>query len=270
MTRTETDLWGCYAAQLGGCFGPLNREHFISEKLLNEFMEKGGVQVTGFPHGNESGKPLGVPSIAARVLCTSHNEKLSDVDTEGGHFLKAFFRTHNGLMNEEFTTEQTYDFKGPLIERWLLKYGCGLIASGQAGVGTQRLQKSAPPVEFLQVLFGLETLPDDWGLYTRPTSETGVMKRKELSLGLYLPLQPTGTRHVCGVKMEHYGFTSILALSTPQKPSTGTDLEGSHHHPEFFKFSYKPTGRSAVITVNWPEAKRGVGFTVELNKGDLP
>jgi len=37
-----------------------------------------------------------------------------------------------------------------------------------------------------------------------------------------------------------------------------------------FPDSYKPTGRSAVITVNWPEAKRGVGFTVELNKGDLP
>jgi hypothetical protein len=62
--------------------------------------------------------------------------------------------------------------------------------------------------------------------------------------------------------MEHYGFTSILALKTPQKPFTGSDLKGSVHHPEFFKFSYEPTGRSAVIAVNWLSPKtRAVSFS---------
>jgi len=66
--------------------------------------------------------------------------------------------------------------------------------------------------------------------------------------------------------MEHYGFTSILALKTPPKPFIGTDLEGSIQHPEFFKFIYEPTGRSAVITVNWPSPKIGAGFVLNLGK----
>lgn len=267
MGHTES---GCYAADLGDCSGPLNREHFISDNLLQEFKENGGVQITGFPHGNDSGKSLGVPSIAARVLCESHNRRLSDVDVEGGGFVKAFLNGHNGLLKEEVTADQIYEFNGPLIERWLLKYGCGLIASGQAGSGTQRVQKTPPPLGFLQVLFGLETLPAEWGLYTRRTSATGALKRKELSLGLYLPLQLTGARRVCGVKMEHYGLTSVLALTAPQKPFAGTDLDGSLYHPEFFKLSYKPTGRSVVISVNWPDTMREVGFAIELHKGDLP
>ena len=95
-------------------------------------------------------------------------------------------------------------------------------------------------------MFGLETLPNEWGLYTRPKNSIGILEQKNLALAVYLPLQPTGTRQICGVKMEHYGFTSILALKTPPKPFIGTDLEGSIQHPEFFKFIYEPTGRSAV------------------------
>lgn len=227
--------------------------------------------MTGYPYGNDAGKKLGVKAISARVLCESHNSKLSDLDNEGGHFLKAFFSTHVGLLREEFATDQVHEVDGLLIERWLLKYACGLLASGQAAFGTERMQRTSPPLEFLHALFGVETLPDEWGLYTRPTSPIGVSERKGLAFGLYLPLQPTGVRHVCGVKMEHYGFTSIFALATPPEPFIGTDLEGSLHHPEFFKFSYTPTGRSAVITVNWPEQKREEGFTVELHKNlDLP
>jgi hypothetical protein len=263
--------WGCYAAQLGDCSGPLNREHFVSKNLLKEFEEDGRLQIRGYPHGNDLGTLLMcAESMSAKILCEGHNSRLSDVDREGGRFILAFFDTHNGLLGEKFTIDKTYECDGPLVERWMLKYCCGLLASGQAGFGPDRIEKTTPPLEFLQVLFGLETLPKEWGLHTRPTNPIGVSEQKNLGLGLYLPLQPTGTRHVCGVRMEHYGFTSILALRTPQKPFVGTDLEGSIHHPEFFEFSYASTGRRAVITVKWPEPIRGVGFTLTLQKGKPP
>jgi hypothetical protein len=70
--------------------------------------------------------------------------------------------------------------------------------------------------------------------------------------------------------MEHYGFTSLLALKTPQRPFAGTDLDGAIHHPEFFKFTYESTGRSVVIAVNWPSPKTGSGFVVNLHKRRLP
>ena len=261
----------CYASQLGDCAGPLNREHFISKNLLQEFEEGGKLQLTGYPHGNIAGNFLmSVESMQAKVLCESHNNRLSNVDTEGGRFLLAFFNAHEGLLNDKFTTDKRFECDGPLIERWMLKYACGLLASGQAGVATERIERTYPPPEFLQALFGLETFPDEWGLYTRPTKPMGVSEQKELALGLYLPLQADGTRHICGVRMEHYGFTSILALKTPQKPFAGTDLDASIHHPEFFNFSYQPTGRNAIIAVNWPNAKLGAGFVLDLHKGRPP
>jgi hypothetical protein len=256
---------------MGNCSGPLNREHFVSKNLLKDFEKDGGLHVRGYPHGNDAGRILmSAESMSAKVLCESHNSRLSNVDVEGGRFLLAFFNAHVGLVEEKFTTDQTYECDGPLIERWMLKFLCGLIASGQAGVGTERIEKTAPPLGFLQVLFGIETFPSEWGLFTRPTKPIGVSEKKDLTLGLYLPLQPTGTRHVVGVRMEHYGFTSILTLRTPQKPFAGTDLDGSIHHPEFFKVCYEPTGRSAVIVVNWPTPKTGAGFVLNLHKGRTP
>jgi hypothetical protein len=201
MKQTIGTVRGCYAAGLGDCSGPLNREHFISKNLLKDFEEGGVLHVTGYPHGNSAGQILmSAESMSARVLCESHNSRLSDVDVAGARFLLAFFGAHVGLLDEKFTTDITYECDGPLIERWMLKYACGLIASGQAGFGAERFKKTTPPVEFLQALFGLETLPDEWGLYTRPTNPIGFSERKNLGLGLYLPQLPTGTRAVCGVR----------------------------------------------------------------------
>jgi len=249
----------------------LNREHFVSKNLLKEFEKDGGLHVRGYPHGNIAGEILmSAESMSAKVLCESHNSRLSNVDVEGSRFLLAFFSAHVGLLEEKFTADIIYECNGPLIERWMLKYVCGHIASGQAGIDTDRIERTSPPLGFIQVLFGLETLPNEWGLYTRATNPIGVSEQKDLALAPYLPLQPTGTRHVAGVKMVHYGFTSILALKTPQKPFTGTDLDGAIHHPEFFKFSYEPTGRSAVIVLNWPSPKTGSGFLLDLHKGKPP
>ena len=269
MMTQAGDARGCYGAPLGDCSGPLNREHFVSKHLLKQLEEGGVLQVTGYPHGHNVGTLLmSAESMSAKVLCESHNRRLSNVDTEGGRFLLAFFSAHVGLLEEKLTTDIMNVFDGPLIERWMLKYGCGLLASGQAGVGMERVHRTHPPLEFLRALYGLEALPDEWGLYTRPSNSIAVMEQKDIALSLYLPpLQPTGRRAVSGVIVEHYGLTSILALRKPQKPFAGTDLEGSFHHPEFFEFSYKPTRRRVVIAVKWPDPKRGCGFVLELHKG---
>jgi hypothetical protein len=44
--------------------------------------------VTGYPHGNDDGKiPMSAESMSAKVLCQSHNSKLSNVDIEGSRFV---------------------------------------------------------------------------------------------------------------------------------------------------------------------------------------
>jgi hypothetical protein len=276
---------GCYAEQLGDCSGQVNREHFLSKNLLEWMQEDGRLQVIGYPHGKVDELLMSAESLTAKVLCEGHNSRLSDVDSAGGGFVRAFFDAQQGLLEEKFATDATIEFDGLLIEHWLLKYACGLIASGQAGIGRQRIEKGPPPLPFLQALFGA-ALPEGWGLYTRPTSPHGSADRKKINLKLYLPRQPTGTFHVTGVRMEHFGFTTMLALRKPEEPFTGSDLEGAFFRPAFFKFTYEPTGRSATIKLNWPDARRGCrplvrwhavstsrpssGFEVQLHKGTPP
>ena len=259
---------GCYAAQLGGCSGPLPlpREHFVSKNILKEFEEAGRLQVTGYVYDNVRQWLMFVESMSAKVLCEKHNRGLSDVDQEGRRFLNGFFHAHTGLLEGGFKADHTSIVDGPLIERWMLKYSCGLIASGQAaGVGAERMERTPPPLGFLQVLFGLETLSNEWGLYTRGATPPTSLPEKSLGLALYLPLQPSGKRHVGGVRMEHYGFTSLLALKTPEEPRPGTDLYGAIHHPACFKLVHAPTGRSVTIVVNWPEPKHDLGFVLDPN-----
>jgi hypothetical protein len=149
----------CYAAALGDCSGSLNREHFVSKNLLKEFEKDGGLHVKGYPHGNVAGEVLmSAESMSAKVLCENHNSRLSNVDVAGSRFLLAFFSAHVGLLEERFTADITYECDGPLIERWMLKYVCGLIASGQAGIGTERIARTSPPLGFLQV-----RIPDTQG-----------------------------------------------------------------------------------------------------------
>src|SRR4051794_10999911 len=45
MTQTAGKAWGCYAAALGGCSGPLSREHFVSKNLLKDFQGQGRLHV---------------------------------------------------------------------------------------------------------------------------------------------------------------------------------------------------------------------------------
>jgi hypothetical protein len=260
----------------------LNKEHFVSKALLQELNEGSGLKVIGYPHGNTGQILMSVESMSAKVLCERHNSRLSDVDTEGTRFILSFFNAHMDLLERRITADKKYAFQGPLIERWLLKYAFGLIASGQGGIGKERIIRSSPPVEFLQALFGLASLPPRWGLYVRPTSSIGIQKEKSLALALYLPRRPTGNYHVSGVKMEHYGFTSVLVLSNPRleivgTELTGSDLKGAIRHPDFFRFFHQPTGRTVEIRLNWPEKSgllgcwplrgRDSGFHIDLHKG---
>lgn len=120
MTHPGDIPRGCYAARLGECSGPLNREHFISKNLLKDFEKGNGSYVAGYLHSNRAGTILmSAESMSAKELCEGHNSRLSNVDVEGSRFLLAFLSAHVGLLEEMFTTDQTYEFDGPLIERWM-------------------------------------------------------------------------------------------------------------------------------------------------------
>jgi hypothetical protein len=263
----------------------LNKEHFVSKALLEELKDETGLKVIGYPHGNFGQILMSVESMAAKMLCEKHNSSLSEVDTEGTRYVLSFFDAYLNLNEARLTRDKKYVFQGPLIERWLLKYVCGLIATGQAGIGEERIIKQTPPVEFLQALFGLETMPPRWGLYVRPPSGPQIQVAKQINLNLYLPGLPNGNLRVSGVKLEHCGFTSMLLLRNPPLEILGTELDGSDlkgavRHPQSFQFIHEPTGRKVEMKLKWPENSgllhffpirgKATGFRMVFNKDYLP
>ena len=125
---------GCYAAELGDCSGPLNREHFISKNLLKDFEKDDGLYVRGYPHNNVDTILMSAESLSAKMLCERHNNRLSDVDVEGSRFLLAFFRLTWACSTKRSATGSKHSSARPANRAVDLKCLCGLIASGKPGV----------------------------------------------------------------------------------------------------------------------------------------
>ena len=69
------------------------------------------------------------------------------------------------LQDEQRKPRTVLLLNGLDIERWLLKTLCGLVVSGTAEViGIDNPQGWRPPLEWLNVIFGSQRLPDGCGL----------------------------------------------------------------------------------------------------------
>jgi hypothetical protein len=113
---------GCYAAALNDCDGgPLTREHFISETILELFGKRFVVEGTPW-----ASTPTWVSpgSLASRILCYRHNSDLSPLDATMGSLYAVVRSAHEGRQ------AGTHQFDGELIERWAIKLMLGAVASG--------------------------------------------------------------------------------------------------------------------------------------------
>lgn len=130
--RTAAKHARCYLARFGGCSSQLSREHYVSNAILTSMeaeADNGLVQVSGAPWTNEGEfKSLPAGSLAARILCTSHNRRLSALDAQAGQLWDAIRR----MTSAEDLDGGRVLLNGHDIERWALKYVCGQLLAGGA------------------------------------------------------------------------------------------------------------------------------------------
>lgn len=139
---------GCYAAPLNDCDGgPLSKEHYISKNILKQL---GKFKITGLPWTPPQGVDPGT-NLFALILCRRHNLALSSLDAVAGKLFKCIRDITLGKA------EQTvYNFNGYDVERWLIKFFCGLLASGNVTSvisKNQTLKKVTVPPKLLPILF---------------------------------------------------------------------------------------------------------------------
>jgi hypothetical protein len=110
---------------------------------------------------------VSIHNMSAKVLCSRHNEALSDLDGIGKRFFE-FLRSD--AVENEFLMINGYD-----LERWMLKVLCDYLASGW---GPHKQVTWTPPERWLQILFGSDNVPNGSGLYLVRGKDIRVFKNE--------------------------------------------------------------------------------------------
>ena len=230
----------CFARAFGDCGGGISGEHFISKDILDSFS---GVVVSGFPWQEPSTeKRVGINALVANVLCARHNSALSPLDAEAGRFFRTLREFDRGLRVAEPHKEDDFVlFCGEDLERWLLKLLCGLLASGNASVGGERVRVDDLDQSWLDLLFAGAVWPPEAGLYF-VYPEDGRFWAYD-SVGTSLLTAPTG--EVMGVRVDVAGFSLALCVVKPNLDNS-TAFAGGVYRPRELRLR-----SGAVVQTGW-------------------
>ena len=243
----------CWANSLGDCKGPMSREHIFSNATSRKD-SKIPLAVKGM--ANMPDRTIGFDGPTARILCQSHNSRLSILDSEAKKLADGLHKLVDG---EEHTTVHV---NGPLLERWALKTLINFLASGLADK-----KKRTPDRDLVLSTYGKTCLPGGCGLYLLrldgyeplSTEQSGVTPTWAGSTG--------GTPEACmgGIIYLHgVAFFLLLdiafleALRTRDLGFTKSNIPLSYdrlkYHPIAAQLS-DGQGHSLAVLFDWPQGE---------------
>lgn len=245
------DTPSCYGHRLGGCSAKISGEHTFTKAVMG----KGGViGMRGF--ANIPNSMIGIARATAKVLCSSHNSQLSELDSEAKKVSDALDQYHAA-------TSGTYAvvLNGPLFERWLLKVIMGYLAAGYTPLGRQ--YPTSP--EVVAALFGLIPMAPPIGMY----SMTGVDRwsdfTKEVLFREITAIDPAGVPQAVGAFITLHGFPFLFSFGGPfpiedylRKPNGDSYLDPydctnakTRFHPK--SLTMKDIGQKQLtVEIEWP------------------
>jgi hypothetical protein len=241
--RVSAPFPRCYAQHLGGCTHK-SREHFISRSILE--IVGGPFSIQGFPwlKSGEVGK-ASAASLTSNVLCDRHNSSLSILDSEAARFFG-----HLKLLDSKTSPSElaevpaVFSVDGVLLEKWLLKALCGIMASGNFLIDGKSFGK-VPPSEYLvNLLFSDRPWKKGVGLYADYTGRQRVDAYR--GIGFDPVTARSGTNaNIVGIDVHFWGFPLRGLFATYQG---GPPLEG--HRPTSIRIANRDVSRDIVFV--WP------------------
>lgn len=259
-----SSLSGCYAAHLGTCGGKLSLEHFISEGILREFGPL--VDVSGF-HWVPPGESKLVPpqTLAARVLCQTHNSVLSPLDNRALVLARTALDITRTIGDPASPT--TFDlFAGEDLERFMLKAFIGVVTS-RVLLGRREVPKDQPGIQQLvRILFGLEPMLPEMGLYV-PFKENAMLPLEQ-RITVRIVSFDDNPDNIAGLELRFFGLHLAFFLERPI-PGKGGYFEPVYH-PEYVLME-NDAGAIRHLHFSWQGEKHRPG--VEYGRGrwvDVP
>ena len=202
----------CYANGTAKCSKKISGEHIISDNILKIFEHNKTVKLTGLPWiEKQTFNLLSRKSLVANILCEYHNRELSPFDNEVGKLVRCIKEFDADFGNESPKNEKR-QFKGELIENWMLKTICGFIASNQISQNNQRQLVKLKDI-YIDILFNNKSFPKDWGLYFKIPVNNKIHKFDCIS---FLPM--TGEGEIKCAEFLFNNFQFYLLLGEPDDP----------------------------------------------------
>jgi hypothetical protein len=176
----------CWARKLDDCSGKMSREHRVSnvawpgdsrdardKHRITTFagVYQGGRIDTNVPGGYA--REHTVAGLTAKVLCTHHNNELSNLDDAAGDLSRAldgFWKTCAGRIHDTLTyTPRTFAVDAWLLQRWFLKTAITYAVDCGDPIGGSDAYPHTPTDELVDIAFGRRQPYGQIGLWTIDT-----------------------------------------------------------------------------------------------------
>jgi hypothetical protein len=156
----------CWAHTLGDCSNTQSREHYVSKGLF----VSDGLRVRGLPWCRYETKTIGLGSATSKILCTSHNERLAELDAEAVRAFESFreiftLRARQAQLPGRLWKRRVWSLNARLLERWFLKTFINLVQVQQPLAQWRGTSDGQPPIELVRATFGLIPIDPPLGLY---------------------------------------------------------------------------------------------------------
>lgn len=153
---------------------------------------------------NMPDQSIGFDGPKARILCQSHNSRLSLLDSEAKKLADGL---HEFVDGAKYTAVY---LDGLLLERWALKTVINYLASGLA-----HKDKWLPDEDLVRSVFGLKSLPSRCGLYLLRVDGYAPVSTEQIGVTPAWMGSADGTPHECmGAIVYLHGATFFLLLQT--------------------------------------------------------
>ena len=231
----------CYALQLGNCKGPLSLEHYISYRLLKIIGDT--LEISGPPWLKGQTKKVFIKKLGSKILCSHHNNILSELDEEAILFFKALKKYDQVLGNLSSQKNEVVNLSGEKLERWLIKLYLGMHCGKQF---SNKLEK--PELYLLDKLFNCIPLPKEYGFYLCAPLGTSIQMFN--GVGIQTCVSPVNNE-IVGILCQFRGVPIILSIRPATDGGTGKVDPPALYHPPGITFSSSDNKVTKSIVFEW-------------------
>lgn len=235
----------CYCGVDQNCSQEISREHWIPNSILKRI--DGGVNISGPKWLGGKSKQLPTGAMASNTLCRRHNSALHVLDDLHLEVFKLLSNAADKTKNSQIRST----FSGNAIERYLLKVLCSHLVSDGFDVLDKLIRNWKPPSFWLEILFGREEMPKDWGFYGVTPSrlkENFPQHFPARSPIRVLPTYENGGLAPHGLVVSYHGIPFVLAMHEARQ-SNGLLFDSSIYRPA--RIVIERPGSYIDISLDW-------------------